>query len=125
MPPHTTRIEQRLTLATIAIGTALAEPSLAPALAGFGYSAERLRQGGSLRESALALYQRQKGAYGDSQTANDAYAAAQGLAQETYMRYVKVARVALEAERGALQKLSLTGQRKRPRPGSWRRRSNS
>jgi hypothetical protein len=65
----------------------------------------------------VALYQRQKGAYGDSQTANDAYAAALALAQATSMRYVKVARVALEDERGTLQKLSLAGQRKRPQAG--------
>lgn len=110
-------IEQRLNLANIAINNALNEPSLAAMLAGFGYTAERLRQGGALRENALALYQRQKSAYGDLQTANDAYAAAQAQAQETYMRYVKVARVALEEERGALQKLSLASRRKRAQSG--------
>src|SRR5262245_25854434 len=112
-----TSIEQQLSLANIAINNALTEPSLAAALAGFGYSAERLRQGGALRESALAAYQRQKGAYGDLQTANDAYATALALAQESYMRCVKVARVALEEERGALQKLGLGGERKRQQAG--------
>src|SRR5262249_24240580 len=57
------------------------------------------------------------GAYGDLQTANDAYATALALAQESYMRCVKVARVALEEERGALQKLSLGGERKRQQAG--------
>src|SRR5262249_4685941 len=116
--PMKTSIEQRLTLANIAISNALGDPSLATALAGFGYTAERLRQGGALRENALALYQRQKGAYGDLRTANDAYAAALAQAQETYMRYVKVARVALENERGALHKLSLVGERK-PASAAW------
>jgi hypothetical protein len=105
-------IEQQLATANIAIGNALTEPSLATALAGFGYNTERLRQGGALHEKALSLYQRQKGAYGDSQTASDAYAAALALARATYMRHVKVARVALEGERGSLQKLGLAGARK-------------
>jgi hypothetical protein len=108
-------IEQQLSHASIAIGNALAEPSLAQALAGFGYSTERLRQGSALCENAQTLYQRQKSAYGDAQTANDAYAAALELAQATYMRYLKVARVALEGERGSLQKLGLAGERKRTR----------
>ena len=86
-------IEQQLNLANIAIGDTLAEPSLAGVLAGFGYTAERVRQGGALRENALALYQRRQGAYGDMQTANDAHAAALALAHETYMRCVKVALV--------------------------------
>ena len=105
-------IEQQLALANIAIGNALTDPSLATALAGFGYTAERLRQGSALHEKALSLYQDQKGAYGDAQTASDAYAAALALAHATYMRHVKVARVALEGERGSLQKLGLAGARK-------------
>lgn len=110
-------IEQQLNLANIAISSALTEPSLAVALAGFGYTAERLRQGGALHEQALALYQRQKNAYGDLHTAIDAYAAAQAQAQETYIRYVKIARIALEHDRGAIHKLSLAGQRKRLQAG--------
>ncbi len=112
-----TSIEQQLNLANIAIKNALTDPSLAAALADFGYTAARLRQGGMLHEQALALYQRQKNAYGDVQTANDAYAAAQAQAQETYMRYVKIARIALEHDRGAMHKLSLAGQRKRLQAG--------
>lgn len=114
MPTNRTSIEQQLNLANIAINNALSEPSLAAALAGFGYTAERLRQGRVLREQALVFYQQQKSAYGDLQTSNDIYAAALALAEATYMRYVKVARVALEDERGAQHKLSMAGQRKRP-----------
>lgn len=105
-------IEQQLNQANIAIDNALAEPKLAQLLASFGYTAERMYQGRALREDALAMYQHQKSAYGDSQTANDAYARALKLARETYMRHVKVARIALEGERGALRKLGLIGERK-------------
>jgi hypothetical protein len=105
-------IEQKLKLTTIAIDNALAEPSITQALAGFGYTAERLRQGSALHENALMLYQRHKGAYGDAQTANDAYTAALAAARSTYMRYVKMARIALEGERGMRQKLGLAGERK-------------
>jgi hypothetical protein len=112
-----TSIEQRLAIANIALSNALGDRSLAAALAAYGYTAERLRQGVALHENALALYQRQKVEYGDLRTTNDAYTAALAQAQETYIRYVKVARIALDGEHGALQKLSLTGVRKRPHAG--------
>jgi hypothetical protein len=110
-------IEQKLKSAAIAIENAQAEPSITQALAGFGYTAERLRQGAALHERALVLCQRYKGAYGDAQTANDAHAAALAAAQATYMRYVKLARIALEGERGMRQKLGLAGERKHTQAG--------
>jgi hypothetical protein len=105
-------VEQQLNLANIAIDNALAEPSISQALDGFGYTLKRLYQGKQLREQARALYQSQKGAYGDVQTANDAYTAALKLARATYMRHLKIARIALEGERGMRQKLGLAGERK-------------
>src|SRR4051812_44754378 len=69
--------------------------------------------GRALRDKARVLYQRQKGEYGNLLAAGDALDAAQRQAKDTYMRHVKVARVALKADRGALQALNLAAQRRR------------
>ena len=108
----TPSIEARFALAQIAIGNALADPTLSAALATYGYTAERLRQGDVLRETARAFHQRQKEAYGDLFAAGDALDAARRQVQATYMRHVKLARVAFENDRGATQKLALAGERK-------------
>jgi hypothetical protein len=109
-----TSIEERFKWAQIAIGNALADPALLAALAEYGYNANRLQQGNVLREQAWALYQQQKGQYGDLSTAGDELGAARQQARATYMRYVKTARLALGANRGASQKLDLATERKRP-----------
>jgi hypothetical protein len=108
-----TSIEERLTLAQVAITNALADLTLQEALAEYGYTTDRFRQGQALRESALALYQRQKGAYGDLFAAADALDAAQRQAHDSYMRHIKVARIALKDDRGAQQTLNLASRRKR------------
>ncbi|HEX9372025.1 MAG TPA: hypothetical protein VF897_13510, partial [Roseiflexaceae bacterium] len=113
MPRNRTSIEKQLTLAQVAINNALGDPSLYAALSAYGYNADRLQQGYALREKVRALHQRQKGEYGDLFRATDALEAAQRQAHDTYMRYVKVARVVLKNDRGAQQKLNLSAQRKR------------
>lgn len=110
----TTSIEERLREAQVAIGNALADPALLTALGEYGYNATRLQQGRALRQQAWALYQGQKGEYGELSSAGDGLEAVQQQARATYMRYVKVARVAIEGDRGASHKLDLTTGRKRP-----------
>jgi hypothetical protein len=110
----TTSIEERLRMAQVAVSNALADPTLLAALAEYGYNTNRIQQGDALRQQAWALYQRQKGEYGELSTASDEVDAAQQQARTTYMRHVKVARVALEDDRGASQKLGLTSGRKKP-----------
>jgi hypothetical protein len=78
-----------------------------------------MREGSALHERAHVLYQRQKIEYGNLLAANDAFDQAQRRAQDSYMRQVKVARVALKNNRSALQKLGLVGMRKRAH-ASWR-----
>jgi hypothetical protein len=114
MPKPRTSIEDRFKLAQIAIGNALADPTLLAALTTYGYNADRLQQGNVLREQAWKLYQQQKGEYGELSAAKDALETAQQQARTTYMHYIKVARLALKHDRGASQKLDLTSGRKRP-----------
>ncbi len=109
--------DRLLSFAQVAITNVLNDPDLHAALAAFGYDDNRLRQGNILRENLRTFYQQQKGAYGDLYTAGDELADAQQQAHETYMRYLKVARVALEGDRGAREKLALKGERKRTLAG--------
>jgi hypothetical protein len=112
-----TGIEARLALAQIAIANAIADPDLSAALAAYGYTTERLKEGSKLRERAHTLHQRRIIEYGNLLAASDAHEQAQRQAQDSYMRQVKVARIALKNNRGALQKLSLVGVRKRAQFG--------
>jgi hypothetical protein len=113
MPNIRTSIEAKLAQAQLAINNTIADPDLSAALAVYGYTAERMRQGAALRDTARGLYQRQKGEYGNLLSAGDALEVARRQAKDTYMRHVKVARVALKADRGALQALNLAAQRRR------------
>lgn len=106
-------IEHQLVDAQVAINNALTDESLQTALAAFGYTSERLQEGKALRDTAWALCQQQKIAYGELFTARDGLKKAHRQAQERYMQCIKVARVALRYDRGAAQKLDLMVQRRR------------
>jgi hypothetical protein len=105
-------IEERLSQAQVAITNVMADPDLSATMARFGYAAEQLQQGSRLRDNLHTLYDQQRGAYGDLFTANDDFWSVHEQADDIYMRYVKVARVALEHDRGGLKKLDLMGERK-------------
>lgn len=105
-------VEQRLTLARVALTNAQANPEIQAALQTFGYTTERIEQGEMLYEAAQTQYQQKITAYGGLRTAADALSSAEQQAQATYTRHVKIARVALEDDRGALQALRLQGKRK-------------
>jgi hypothetical protein len=111
-------IEQRLTEAHVAITNVRASADLQVALAAYGYTPERIQQGELLRDTAKAQYQQKITAYGGLRAATDALTSAERQAQAIYMRQIKIARVALEDERGALQALHLSGRRK-PTLAGW------
>ena len=113
----TVAIDQQLAAAELALTNARSDSDLAGPLAEFGYDAERLAAGWGLYETAAAAQQRFTQEYGEQFAASDAFTTAQEVAQANYMRYVKVARVALKDERGAAAKLALDGPRKRSLAG--------
>jgi len=118
MPKGNPTIEQRLTEAHIAITNVRASADLQAALAAYGYTPERIQQGELLRDTAKAHYQQKIAAYGGLRTAADALTSAERQAQTTYMRQIKIARLALYDDRGALQALHLIGRRK-PTLAGW------
>lgn len=112
MPQRRISIEQRLNRARVAIANVLADSHLQAAVAAYGYTYARLDQGRALHDAALALDQQQKDIYGGLFSAVDTLDAARRQANDTFMRHVKVARVALKQDRGAQQRLGLLAQRK-------------
>lgn len=113
----TASIDQQLAAAQLALSNARSDGDLSGPLAAFGYDAERLAAGWALYETAAATQQRQTQEYGEQYTASDALTTTWEAAQAEVSRYVKVARIALKAERGAAAKLALDGPRKRSLAG--------
>ena len=117
-------INERLTAAQVALDNVQADPVLQDALAAFGYDAERVREGQDLLAEARAAHGIVTVEYGDQFDATDAMKAAYETANTTYMRHLKVARVALQNGRGAAQKLQLNGRRKSTLP-DWVKQARS
>ena len=113
MPFSKQTMEIQLNTAQVAIDNALADSEILPLLSEFGYTTERLAEGRALYEHVEELYQRQRKEYGDQFAAGDELQTAWKEANKEYMRYVKVARVALNSSRADFQKLALNGTRKR------------
>jgi hypothetical protein len=105
-------IDERLLAAQTAIDNALSDPSVQGYLAQFGYDAARLQAGRALLARVQELHLKQKAEYGDQYAATDALNAAWKEADAAYMRLLKVARIALKGERGAVERLALDGDRK-------------
>ncbi|HRJ41464.1 MAG TPA: hypothetical protein PL105_06280 [Caldilineaceae bacterium] len=103
--------------AQLALSNARTDGDLSGPLADFGYDTARLDEGWALYQAAAEAQQRQTREYGEQYAASDAFTAAREAAQTEYVRYVKIARIALKQERGAAAKLVLDGPRKRTLAG--------
>lgn len=113
MPTNTKqRIDQILTSAQLAISNALANEPIRSTLAEYGYPEARLNAGMDLCIAARSAYEQQKIAYGEQTAASTALNDAWEQASATYMRQVKLARVALKDEAGVGLMLGLDGNRK-------------
>jgi hypothetical protein len=105
-------IERRFVAARISIETALQDGNIVEALAPYGYNRERLLQGQALVQQAQALAKRQRSSKGVLFAATVARAAAHNQAQAVYSHHVAIARLALQGDRGAAQKLDLSGRKR-------------
>lgn len=105
-------IPERLTEAETALDNALSDQTLLDALAEFGYDEATLQEGQALLEAAQDAQQRMTAEYSEQYEATDALVDAHEAANETYLRHVKIARVALKDDRGAAEALKLRGRRK-------------
>jgi len=112
MAKLTQSIDGRLTAAQIAIENALSDNKVQSFLSVYGYDAAKIGEGKTLFETARQLQQQQKAEYGDQYAATDAFKAKLDEAKTEYMRFLKVARVALKNDYAAFKTLELGGIRK-------------
>ncbi|MEQ6121592.1 hypothetical protein [Reichenbachiella sp. MALMAid0571] len=113
----TNTIDARMLNAQVAIDNALGNDTIKAALALFGYDEAKLNEGQALYEDASGKQNKQKQEYGEQYQATDALDAAMSAANAVYMRHVKIARIALRAQRGVAQALDLDGRRKQTYSG--------
>jgi len=105
-------IDEQLNETQVALDNALTHEEIAPMLAVFGYTAEKLNEGKALYEQAHTLHQTQKTEYAEQHGATQDVNAKWDTAHKEYMRLVKIGRVALQSNGLALEKLGLIGRRK-------------
>ena len=110
-------LAERLLAAQVAIDNAVSDSEVKSLLAEFGYDDTRLNEGKALLDTANQLQQTQQKEYGDQFEATGALKEAWEKADKEYMRFVKIARIALKSEHALYQKLDLNGARKKTLSG--------
>jgi hypothetical protein len=110
-------IDILLNSANVAIANSLTNSQVQAYLSEFGYTPERIQHGKQLYEAALTAYQQQRAGYGDQKTATTALTEAWDVAKKSYMRYVKIARIAFKDNAGVATRLQLEGIRKKTLSG--------
>ena len=105
-------IDSKLLFAQNAINNAQSTEEIKSALSTYGYDDARLKEGEALYAGAAELQASQVKEYGDQYSATDALYLAKAVANKTYMEYIKIARIAMQGDRGAGASLKLTGIRK-------------
>ena len=105
-------IEQLITKAGVAINNSLQNTELQNMLAEFGYTAERLTKGKALLDNATALNTKQVKEWGEKTEATNKLKKKREQAHGIYIKFVKIARIAMPEEPAAWQALGLWGERK-------------
>jgi hypothetical protein len=109
MPNH--RIDTLLDQARVAIHNTQANDRIQTYLAEFGYTTDRMKDGQALYEAALTAYNQQKAKYGDQIGATASFKTAFERAKKSYMKLIKLARIAFKDDTGATKRLGLKGDR--------------
>lgn len=110
-------IDGKLLFAKNAITNGRDVAAISAVLVGHGYDTDTLNEGMALYEVADSLHLKQKQEYGEQYAATGALQAAKEAADKTYMRHLKLARVALKDEKSAEAALQLSGIRKESMSG--------
>jgi hypothetical protein len=120
---HSYSIDGLLHDAQVAIDNALTNDRILAALSDFGYTPERLQQGKTLYTTALTAQTAQQLEAGEQRSATAELEANRAIANTTYIRLVKIARVAFKRDAGIATQLGLGGERKRSLAG-WLAQAN-
>ncbi len=106
-------IDSFLNRARVSINNALSTPQIQQYLKEYGYTPEKIQTGKTLYETALAAQQKQRQEYGEQISATEALNRLWEEAQTSYMRCVKIARIAFKNNPGIATQLAINGTRKR------------
>lgn len=111
------RMDERLLAAQLAVENALNDVEILAELSLFGYDEAKLTVGRTLCQEAQTLVNQQKVEYGEQYEATEELKAAREEANKAYMRTLKVARIALRGNTKARTALLLGGARKKSLSG--------
>ncbi len=103
--------------AQIAIDNALTFVEIQTYLNQYGYTKIKLQEGKKLYTVALETHQKQQKKYGEQMSSTETVNALWKEAKYSYMRCLKIARVAFKHNSGIARTLGLTGQRKKTLSG--------
>lgn len=118
------RIDGNLLFAQNAINNATNNEAIALALAEFGFDADRITEGRTLLNQAQILITAQIKEYGEQFAATDDMYEAHAEANASYMKHLKIARIALRGNRGAAESMMLNGDRSQSYSG-WLNQSKA
>jgi hypothetical protein len=104
-----TTIASQLNSAQVAINNTLADAEIQAAVAGYGYSVEKINAGKAIYEQAVAAVNAQIAAIGAQRDTTASAATARQAAREAYQSLTKVARAIFAQEKTRLITLGLTG----------------
>ena len=116
-------IDTLLSDAQVAIENALNNPDILNALKDFGYTTARIQTGKALYSTATAAQIQQTTEAGDQIAATAAVSDAWETAKKSYIRFIKIARIAFKRSPGISTQLDLGGTRKRTLSG-WVAQAN-
>jgi len=116
-------IDSKLLFAQNAINNSIYNAEINPLVAKFGYYEAKMQLGKGLYENAAELQNKHAKEYGEQYDATDALKMSKALANKTYMKHVKLARIGLKGDRGAAESLQLSGDRKTSISG-WLKQAN-
>ena len=105
-------IDGKLLFAKTALGNARSVVPVNESLALFGYDNTKLDQGMALYTSTHELHERQKREYGEQFEATDVLNVSRAELKVSYMRHLKLARIALKGNRNAEESMQMRGRRK-------------
>ena len=83
----------------------------------YGYDTNAMNAGMALYETVNTLHIKQKKEYGEQYAATDSFQVARAGMNKTYMRHLKLARIALKGNKSTEEALQLSGNRKQAFPG--------
>jgi hypothetical protein len=97
----------------VLINNSLSDEQIQTAVAGYGYTAEKLNTGKQLLTEAETLNRNQTAEYGEQRQAQNAYDEEKYAANQLYIKELRIARVALKNDVQAIKTLGLEGRRKK------------